>query len=293
MSTHSTNAMSPWHVPLSPLVHRLVALALEEDLALGDPTTEATVSPSQRGVGTIRAKAALVLAGTAVARAVCAAVDPTIELTLAHQDGDRLVPGTVIGQVTGLVRSLLKAERTILNFLQRLSGVATLTARYVAETSGTEARIVDTRKTTPGWRVLEKAAVIAGGGHNHRFSLGSGVLIKDNHVDAAGGVRSAVLAAKASVPHLLGIEVEVRDLAELDEAIGAGAQIVLLDNMPLAQLTVAVRRAKAAGVLTEASGGVNLDTVRGIAETGVDLISVGALTHSATAVDINLKVVPT
>ncbi|MBT9555803.1 MAG: carboxylating nicotinate-nucleotide diphosphorylase [Myxococcales bacterium] len=285
--------MSPWHVPLSPLVHRLVALALEEDLALGDPTTEATVSPSQRGVGTIRAKAALVLAGTAVARAVCAAVDPTIELTLAHQDGDRLVPGTVIGQVTGLVRSLLKAERTILNFLQRLSGVATLTARYVAETSGTEARIVDTRKTTPGWRVLEKAAVIAGGGHNHRFSLGSGVLIKDNHVDAAGGVRSAVLAAKASVPHLLGIEVEVRDLAELDEAIGAGAQIVLLDNMPLAQLTVAVRRAKAAGVLTEASGGVNLDTVRGIAETGVDLISVGALTHSATAVDINLKVVPT
>jgi nicotinate-nucleotide pyrophosphorylase (carboxylating) len=268
-------------------------LALEEDLSLGDPTTDATVSPTQLGIGTIRAKAELVLAGTAVARAVCAAVDPTIEVDLAHQDGDRLTPGDVIGHVSGNIRSLLKAERTILNFLQRLSGVATLTSRYVAETAGTHARIVDTRKTTPGWRVLEKAAVRAGGGHNHRFSLGSGVLIKDNHVDAAGGVRAAVLAAKATVPHLLGIEVEVRDLGELDDAIAAGAQTVLLDNMPLGQLAVAVARAKAAGVLTEASGGVNLATVRGIAETGVDLISVGALTHSATAVDINLKVVPT
>lgn len=281
------------HDPLSPLVHRLVALALEEDLALGDPTTDATVSASQHGLGTIRAKAELVLAGTAVARAVCIAVDPGIELTFYHSDGERLAPGAVIGLVSGSVRSLLKAERTILNFLQRLSGVATLTARYVAETAGTTARIVDTRKTTPGWRVLEKAAVVAGGGHNHRFSLGSGVLIKDNHVDAAGGVRAAVLAAKARVPHLLGIEVEVRDLTELDEAIGAGAQMVLLDNMPLDQLAEAVRRAKATRVLTEASGGVNLATVRGIAQTGVDLISVGALTHSATAVDINLKVVPT
>lgn len=293
MSNPLANAMTTPQELLSPLVHRLVALALDEDLSLGDPTTDATVAPAQRGLGTIRAKAALVLAGTAVARAVCAAVDPTIELSLVHQDGDRLTPGTVIGTVSGRIRSLLKAERTILNFLQRLSGVATLTASYVAETSGTRARIVDTRKTTPGWRVLEKAAVVSGGGHNHRLSLGSGVLIKDNHVDAAGGVRAAVLAAKAKVPHLLGIEVEVRDLAELDDAILAGAQIVLLDNMPLDLLAEAVRRAQAAHVLTEASGGVNLATVRGIAETGVDLISVGALTHSAIAVDINLKVVPT
>ncbi len=276
----------------SPLVDRLVALALEEDLALGDPTTDATVPESARGVGRLAAKGPLVLAGIDAALRVFAAVDPAITVEVLHADGDRLDRGEVVMWVRGPIRSLLRAERPALNFLQRLSGVATLTARFVEAVAGTGAQIVDTRKTTPGWRVLEKAAVLSGGGKNHRLSLGGGVLIKDNHVDAAGGVTQAVQAARAAVPHLLGIEVEVRDLAELDEAIAAGAQMVLLDNLSPEVLRDGVARAHAAGVLTEASGGVRLETVRAIAETGVRLISVGALTHSAVAMDLHMKVAP-
>ena len=176
--------------------------------------------------------------------------------------------------------------------MQRLSGTATFTRRFVDAVEGTNARVVDTRKTTPGWRTLEKAAVLAGGGHNHRYSLGSGVLIKDNHIDAGSGIAAAIQSARALAPHGLAVEIEVRNVDELRQAIDAGADIVLLDNMSLEMLRESVELARAAGVTTEASGGVNLSTVRAIADTGVDLISAGALTHSAPSVDIHMKVRP-
>jgi nicotinate-nucleotide pyrophosphorylase (carboxylating) len=181
-------------------------------------------------------------------------------------------------------------ERTVLNFLQRLCGVATMTRAFVQQVSGSNAAIVDTRKTTPGWRTLEKKAVTAGGGTNHRFCLGTGILIKDNHVDAGGGVVAVVQKARAGAPAGMLVQVEVRTLAELDSAIEAHADMVLLDNMTNAMMAEAVVRARAAGIVTEASGGVTLDSVRGIAQTGVDRISIGALTHSAPSVDISMKV---
>lgn len=275
---------------IDPLTDRLVALALEEDLALGDVTSAATVDVAVVGEGRIAAKSPLVLAGVDVATRVFHAVDPSVELSWSCADGDTIASRQVVGVARGSVRSLLAAERTALNFLQRLSGTATLTRAFVHAVAGTGARIVDTRKTTPGWRTLEKAAVLAGGGGNHRFSLGSGVLIKDNHVDAGGGVGPAVRRARERAPHSLLVEVEVRTLAELDEALAARADMVLLDNMDTDTMREAVRRARAAGVRTEASGGVTLATVVGIAECGVDLISVGALTHSAPAADLHMKV---
>lgn len=275
-----------------PFVDRLVGLALEEDLALGDVTTDATIGATVRGAGRIMAKQELVLAGTDVASRVFAAVDPTIEVVWHLTDGSSAQSGTIVGVATGPVRSLLRAERTVLNFMQRLSGTATLAREFADAVRGTGARVVDTRKTTPGWRTLEKAAVRAGGAYNHRFSLGSGVLIKDNHVDAGGGVAATIAAVREHAPHSLKAEIEVRNLEELDAALAARADIVLLDNMDLPTLREAAGRARAAGVLTEASGGVNLATVRAIAECGVDLISAGALTHSAPSVDLNMKVQP-
>ncbi|HIA02998.1 MAG TPA: carboxylating nicotinate-nucleotide diphosphorylase [Myxococcales bacterium] len=275
---------------VDPLVSRLIELALEEDLSLGDVTTDATIDASFMGHGRIAAKQTLVLAGIDVANRVFDAVDPEITLRWECEDGDNADAGQLLAEVHGNVRSLLKAERTVLNFLQRLAGVATMTRAYVDAVAGTNAQIVDTRKTTPGWRTLEKAAVRAGGGANHRMSLGSGILIKDNHIDAGGGIAGAVTGARGFAPHGLAVEVEVRNLDELNQAIEAGADIALLDNMNLETLKLAAARAREAGLLSEASGGVTLATVRAIAECGVDLISVGALTHSSPSVDIHMKV---
>jgi nicotinate-nucleotide pyrophosphorylase (carboxylating) len=269
---------------------RLLDLALAEDIGGGDVTTALTVPAEQRASGRLLAKAAGVISGIEVAGEVFRRVDPAIAFTPLVADGDAVAAMTPIATVEGPARSLLTAERVALNLLQRLSGVATVTARYVEAVRETNARIVDTRKTTPGLRALEKAAVRHGGGHNHRFGLTDGVLIKDNHLAAVGGadrVARAVCLAQQGAPHTLRIEIEVTTLDELAQALEAGADVVLLDNMDVAAMRKAV--AQTAGrALLEASGGVTLESVAEIAATGVDLISVGALTHSAPALDISL-----
>ena len=283
----------------SPAVVTLIELALEEDLGRGDVTAESIFGADLPGDAEARAvllaKQPLVVHGFEVARAVFERVDARIRMTAKVADGAAVAQAAgareVIAELQGPAQSLLAAERTALNFLQRLSGVATQSRRYADAVRGTRARVVDTRKTTPGWRALEKAAVAAGGCHNHRADLGSGVLIKDNHIAACGGGGKAVTRARARAPHPLRIEVEVTTPAQLDEALAAGAEIVLLDNWPEAELRVAVERAHARRVLVEVSGGVTLETIGAIAAAGPDLISVGALTHSARAVDISLDFV--
>jgi nicotinate-nucleotide pyrophosphorylase (carboxylating) len=267
---------------------RLLDLALEEDLLLGDATSEATIDPSATGEGSFLVKQELVLSGTAVAVRVFDRLGASCRFE--REDGARAARGEVVGVARGTVRALLAAERTALNFLQRLSGVATATRRCVdaLAAGGGNARLLDTRKTTPGWRMLEKAAVRAGGAKNHRFSLGDGILIKDNHVAACGGVAEAVRRARAGAGAMLKIEVEVSDLPGLDAAIAAGADIVLLDNMDDAAMAEAVRRA-AGRVLLEASGNMTLERLPRVAATGVDFVSMGAVTHSATAVDISFE----
>lgn len=268
----------------------LIDLALREDIGGGDITSVATVPAGHQAQGTLLAKAPGVISGLEVAREVFQRVDPAVTLTPLVHDGQRVEAKTPIATVAGPARSLLASERVALNLLQRLSGVATVTARYVDAVCGTHARIVDTRKTTPGLRALEKAAVRHGGGHNHRFGLTDGVLIKDNHLAAVGGpdrVARAIALAREAAPHTLRIEVEVATLQELAEALGAAADIVMLDNMDVETMREAVEMT-AGRALLEASGGVSLDTVAAIAATGVDLISVGALTHSAPALDISL-----
>lgn len=271
----------------------LVNLALAEDLGdAGDRTTLALIPADQSATAAFVARAGGVVAGLPAAAMVCASVDQRLTLTPHISDGTEVEPGTRIATVSGPLRSILVAERTALNFLQRLGGVATLTRRYVAAVAGTKARILDTRKTTPGWRLLEKYAVRMGGGTNHRFGLYDAILIKDNHIAGVGGdVRRAVELARAYPGNAgLAVEVEVDSLEQLDRVLPAGPEIVLLDNMPPEVLRAAVARRDAVspGTLLEASGGVNLTTVRGIAETGVDRISVGALTHSAVALDVAL-----
>ncbi|ACL64914.1 nicotinate-nucleotide pyrophosphorylase [Anaeromyxobacter dehalogenans 2CP-1] len=270
---------------LSAHAERLLDLALEEDLLLGDATSEATIDASATGEGRFLAKEDLVLAGTAVAVRVFERLGASC--TFDRADGARAARGEVVGTARGTVRALLAAERTALNFLQRLSGVATATRRCAdaLAAGGGRTRLLDTRKTTPGWRMLEKAAVRAGGGKNHRFSLGDGVLIKDNHVAACGGVAEAVRRARASAGAMLRVEVEVEDLPGLEEAIAAGADLVLLDNMDDAAMAEAVRRA-AGRALLEASGNMTLERLPRVAATGVDFVSMGAVTHSARAVDL-------
>jgi nicotinate-nucleotide pyrophosphorylase (carboxylating) len=274
---------------ITPAIEALVDLAIEEDLGRGD-ITSASIFDGEGGParGVLLAKQELVLFGLGVAKLVFARISPALHLEPRAADGAKIANREIIADVSGPAVPLLMAERTALNFLQRLSGVATQSRRFADAIAGTRARVVDTRKTTPGWRALEKAAVLAGGCVNHRADLGSGVLIKDNHIVAAGGVRRAVERAKQRAPHPLRIEVEVTKLDELDEALAAGAEIVLLDNMQPPMMTEAIARAHAKGVLVEVSGGVTLDTVRAIAELGPDLISSGAITHSAKAVDISL-----
>jgi len=275
------------------VLQELITRLLEEDVGYGDITTLATVPPQARGHGRLLAKEALVLAGLDVALAVFHTVDSTIHLDSALQDGAYLTPGSIIAEIHGPARALLTAERVALNLLQRLSGVATATRRYVESVRHTTARIIDTRKTTPGLRLLEKYAVRVGGGYNHRFGLGDGVLIKDNHIAIAGGITAAVNLARQAVSHLQKIEVEVENFPQLQEALTAGVDTILLDNMSPEQTREAVRlvreTAGGAHLLLESSGGITLQTAHLYAEAGVDLISVGALTHSAPAVDISLE----
>lgn len=274
-----------------PAVRRLIELALDEDLGRGDVTSQVTVgTDGPQVVADMNAREPIVAFGVDVATAVFQLVDARIEIEIHAPDGTRVDRGGLLLTARGAAHSVLAAERTALNFAQRLSGVATLAKRYAEAVAGTKARVVDTRKTTPGFRVLEKAAVLAGGCANHRFDLGSGILIKDNHIAACGSVRAAVEAAKAHAPHPLRIEVEVTNLGELDEALAAGAEIVLLDNMTPSQVEVAAARAHGRNVMVEVSGGVTLATIVDYARAGADLISVGALTHSAPSVDIGLDV---
>lgn len=269
-------------------LRRVVAEALREDIGYGDISTMATVPPGVRGIGAVEANAAGVIAGLPVLVETFRQVDPDIEVSLKARDGATAKPGDLLAQVSGPARSILTGERVALNFLQRLSGIATLTAAYVAKTGGTRARITDTRKTTPGLRMLEKYAVRVGGGHNHRMDLSHAVMIKDNHIVAAGGITQAVARASSVVAHTMTITVECETLPQVEEALEAGADIILLDNMSPETMRAAVLMI-AGHAISEASGGVTLDTVADVAATGVDCISVGALTHSAPALDIRLE----
>ncbi len=268
----------------------LVARALAEDLGDGDVTAEATVPADARARAAIVQKAPGVIYGMGYAEAAFLALDPGARFRAEMPEGVWHAAGGLVLSVRGNARALLAAERTALNFLGRLSGIATLTARCVREIEGTGARILDTRKTTPGLRAAEKAAVYFGGGTNHRIGLFDEILVKENHAAAAGGVGEAVRRARAARPELP-LEVEVRDLGELDEALAAGAPRIMLDNMDLATMRAAVERTAGRASL-EASGGVTLDRLREIAETGVDFISIGALTHSAPALDLSLILEP-
>lgn len=268
----------------------LIELALQEDLSRGDITSEATVPVDRTATAVMLAKQDGVISGIETARAVFARIDPEVQFTPLVSDGERVINGTQLARISGNARSILAAERTALNLIQRLSGVATITARYAERVAGTGATVIDTRKTAPGMRYLEKAAVRHGGGSNHRFDLGDAVLIKDNHLAAIGGehpIRDAVLAAKKRAPHTSKVEVEVVDLAGVQEALDAGADIIMLDNMGLDEMRRAVALVDGRALL-EASGGITLETIREVAATGVDLISAGALTHSAPSLDISL-----
>lgn len=270
------------------LIEPVVRMALAEDLGrAGDVTAQACIDIDARFAATFGVRQQGVVAGLACARIAVAALDPTARFETLARDGDLIEPGVILARVEGNARALLSAERTALNLLGRLSGVASLTAAYVREVSGTKARIADTRKTTPGLRHLEKYAVRCGGGLNHRFGLDDAILIKDNHVAACGGVGKALERARAAAGHLMKIEVEVDSLIQLEEALPHRPDVIMLDNFSREDLAKAV--AMAAGqVVLEASGGVNLTTVKAIAETGVDVISVGALTHSVSVLDIGL-----
>ena len=280
--------------PPHPLLYRTFLIeALKEDLGHGDVTTDALIEPGLKGLAWLRAKEELVLCGLEVAKEVFFLVDSELSFIPLRKDGEAINSGEVVAEIRGKVASILKGERVALNLLQHLSGVATYTRKFVEKVKDFPVKILDTRKTIPGLRVLEKYAVSCGGGANHRFGLSDGVLIKDNHIKACGSVKEALVRARARLPHVYKIEIEVKDLEELKEALMAGADAVLLDNMDLETLKEAVKLARKIkkDAILEASGGVRLENVREIAATGVDLISIGRLTHSAPAVDLHLKVV--
>jgi len=273
-------------------VDQLVERALAEDLSRGDVTTEALIADAQQGKASIRAKAKGIIAGTDVARQVFLKVDPELKIDILVKDGGEVNPGDVIAKIEGKAASILRAERVALNFLQHLSGIASETARYVEAVKGLPAQIIDTRKTTPGLRALEKYAVAVGGGKNHRMHLGDAILIKDNHLAALRSqelsIKEIVARARQKAGDKLKIEIEVKSPREAAEAADAGADIIMLDNMNLDEMRQAVKLINGRA-LVEASGGITLDKVRPVAETGVDLISVGALTHSAKALDMSLQ----
>jgi nicotinate-nucleotide pyrophosphorylase (carboxylating) len=270
-------------------VGRLISLALDEDVGPGDLTTESTVLEHARGRARIVVKEPMVLSGVAAAARVFRALDPDCSLEVLAQDGEALDPGAGVLVISGKMRALLTGERTALNLIQRLSGIATETAKWAAELVGTKTRLLDTRKTTPGMRVLEKAAVRHGGGSNHRGALFDGILVKDNHCAAAGSVGEAVRRARAHAHPLIKVECEVSTPAQIDEALAAGAEMLLLDNLDDKELLEAVQRV-AGRVPTECSGGVSRDRLKRIAACGVNYVSAGALTHSARAVDLSLLI---
>ena len=273
-------------------IEEIIDRALAEDLGKGDVTTEALIPGDRRGTGFIVAKKEGILAGTGAAKQVFHRVDPELKVDILLEDGARIKPGNRVAKVSGSIASILKAERVALNFLQRLSGIASETNRYVEAVKGLPVRIMDTRKTTPGLRSLEKHAVRAGGGGNHRMNLSDGVLIKDNHLAALRSqglnIKEIIAKAKQNAPQRLPVEVEVRTVSEASEAVEAGADIVMLDNMNPEDMRKAVKSIHGRALI-EASGGITLDNVRAVAETGVDFISIGALTHSARALDISLE----
>jgi nicotinate-nucleotide pyrophosphorylase (carboxylating) len=279
------------HLPPRHAWAPLVEWALAEDLRSGDATTRSVVPPDTTGRARIEARQPLVVCGLDVAREVFARVDPALRFETLVADGTRTAAGDVLARLDGSLHAILAGERTALNFLQRMSGVATLTARFVDAAAGTGARICDTRKTLPGWRALDKYAVAVGGGTNHRFALDDALLVKDNHVAAAGGVKPAVEAARTHAPAHLFLQVEVQSLEEARQAVAAGADGLLLDNRTPAELRE-IAEELAERIELEASGGVTLANVRAVADTGVHRISIGALTHSAPAADVALEVEP-
>jgi nicotinate-nucleotide pyrophosphorylase (carboxylating) len=267
-----------------------IRLWLDEDIGTGDVTSLTTIPVSQHSMGIIHVKESGILAGLPVAETVFAVIDPQVKFVARVQEGSFVNKGTIIATVEGNTRSILLGERLALNLMQRLSGIATKTRQYVDALHGSQVRLVDTRKTTPGHRMLEKYAVRVGGGHNHRFGLYDAVMIKDNHIKGAGGVAAAIAAARKSIPHTMKIEVEVETFAQLQEALTAKPDIIMLDNMQPEDMRKAVDIIKSAAphILVEGSGTVTLETIQSIAETGVDVISVGRLTYSVQALDISL-----
>lgn len=270
-------------------IKSLIERALAEDIGPGDVTTEATVPADLTSKAEMLAKQDLVLAGIDVSREVFHSLNPDIQLTPLAKDGDRIKLGTVIARLSGSTRALLMGERVALNLLQHMSGIATQTATYVEKIKGLKAVVLDTRKTHPGLRQLEKYAVRMGGGKNHRFGLYDGILIKDNHITAAGSITKAIEGVRKKAHHLLKIEVETKTLVEVREALAAKADVIMLDNMQVAMMREAIALISHQA-LVEASGNVTLETIRAIAETGVDFISCGSLTHSAPAADISMKI---
>jgi nicotinate-nucleotide pyrophosphorylase (carboxylating) len=269
-------------------IDELLRLALMEDIGSGDATTLSLIPADLEGSAVVFGREPFVLSGSKPFRRIFELLDPAIRIKCLSSDGDQVEQNVAVFRLEGRVRTLLTGERTALNFAQRLCGIATLTRKMADAISGTGCKLLDTRKTTPLWRSLEKEAVRHGGGRNHRFGLADGILIKDNHIAAAGSIKEAVRRARESAPHTLRIEIEVENVEQLAEAIAAGAEIVLLDNFTLDMLREAVAIGKGRVVL-EASGGVRLETVRAIAETGVDFVSCGALTHSARAIDLTME----
>lgn len=270
------------------MIREVLERAFREDMPMGDITTDCTVAENEVSRAYLVTKQEGVICGIEIAMEAFRMMDPAVHLNPLVKDGDFVENQTRILEIEGSSRALLKAERTALNLLQRLSGIASITRLYVERIIGYKAKVVDTRKTTAGLRLLEKYAVRTGGGTNHRFSLSDGVLIKDNHIKAAGGIAKAIQAAKEAIPHTVKIEVETETLQQVREALESGADIIMLDNMPPEQMAEAVTLI-AGKAVTEASGNVTLETIQKVAATGVDIISVGALTHSVMAMDISMK----
>ena len=274
---------------MTQFLNQLIDMALAEDIGPGDITTDYLVSCDSQGQGIIVAKEDIVLAGLDIAKMVFQRLDPKIHFQSAYEDGAEIACGETVLSLEGRLRALLTAERPALNFLQHLSGIATQVRTYVKALKNSRVKLVDTRKTTPGWRVLEKYAVRMGGAHNHRMGLFDGVLIKDNHIAACGGIQQAVAAARKHISHLIKIEVEVSDLAGIHDALESGVDVIMLDNMDIAHIQEAVSVIQNRAIV-EVSGGITLEHLTDLAQTGVDLISVGAMTHSARAVDLSMRI---